>query len=245
MEKIFCIVEMAIAAGAEDRFRVAAPACMAAARADLTGTSAYEWFLAEDGRHCTVIEIYDGADAIAHHSRTVGATIPPLLDIATFSLEFAGDVPDAVIDRMRARLGDARMNGPRFQGLLTEAATGQISRDAGTMIFAVARFSILPGRHAEFRELAAEAFGLVQANEPGTIGYEWFLDGDECLTVDIYRDAAALAAHMANAGPTMAKILRIVESDTRIYGALPEAMRGRFKPELGVRYIAPQLQGVM
>jgi len=115
-------------------------------------------------------------------------------------------------------------------------------------IFGIVHMDIAPGKEAEFRAFAEEVFALVDAHEPDTIGYEWFLspDGGKCLTIDVYRNVAGLGAHMKNAGPTMSRILELLsESDTRLYGAVPPAVRERFKPELGVRYVAPQLQGIM
>jgi hypothetical protein len=50
---------------------------------------------------------------------------------------------------------------------------------------------------------------------------------------------------MANAGPAMAKLLRIVKSRTQIYGAVPPEIRAKLKPELGVTYGGAQLGGIM
>jgi quinol monooxygenase YgiN len=247
MEKIFGIVDMQIAPGATAEFARAGRACIEAASNDLTGTTLYEWFVSDDGTRAMVIESYDGAEAVALHGRMVGKVIPAVLDVATFEITFAGDVPDAVVARMRERLGKAEVFGARFQGRLTGPAAGVRGPDAGHMIFAIARFSIQPGKREEFDVLAREAFALVEANEPGTHAYEWFLNpaGTECLTLDVYRDVAALKAHMGNAGATMGKLLQIVKSETVIYGALPAEMRAKFKPELGVRYGGEQLGGIM
>lgn len=247
MGKIYGIVRMDIHDGATDQFRARAAEILEAAKPDLTGTIAYEWFLAEHGRTAWVIEIYDDAAAIAHHSKMVGKYMAALKETASVSIEFAGDVPEAMMEQMRARLGDVGYAGPRLQGLLEAPAPASVGPKVGEMIFAVARFAIHPGKLEQFRTLAAEAFDLVQANEPGTLAYEWFVnaEGTECLTLDIYEDAAALGAHMANAGPTMGKILQIVTSDVQIFGALPDAMRAKFRPGVGATFVAPQLQGVM
>jgi quinol monooxygenase YgiN len=247
MEKIFGLVHMRIAPGARERFRERALACIAAASRDLTGTTAYEWFIAPDGTEAYVIEIYDGPEAVAVHSRMVGTTVLEVTQLAKFELTFAGEVPEALLARMRERLGRAEYFGPRLQGRLQGKAPGVVGESAGSMIFAVARFAVHPGREQEFRTLAREAFALVQANEPGTLAYEWFLNesGTECLTIDAYRDAAALKAHMLNAGPVMDKILKVVKSESRIYGAVPEPMRARFRPEVGVTFGGEQLGGVM
>jgi len=247
MEKIFGIVRMKIAPGATATFRERARACIEAASKDLTGTAAYEWFLAPDGNQALVIEVYDDAEAVALHSRMVGGTVPAVVEIAKFEITFAGDVPDPIIERMRSRLGRAELFGSRFQGRLTHEAAGSKGRDAGSMIFAIARFTIDPGRQDEFHALAREAFSLVQENEPDTLAYEWFMNaaGTECLTIDVYRNAAALVKHMANAGPAMGKLLGIVKSNTQIYGAVPPEIRAKLKPELGVTYGGVQLGGIM
>jgi quinol monooxygenase YgiN len=247
MGKIFGIVHMDIKAGQEAAFREAAVQTIEAAKADLTGTVAYEWFLAEDGRSCTVLEIYDDMAAIAIHSRLVGKMLAPVKEAAVFSLEFAGDPPPDFVEGIRQRLGAAEVFGPLFQGRLQAPAAGIVGPHAGTMIFAVARFAIHPGKEAEFRDVAQQCFAAVEAREPGTLGYEWFLspDGSKCLTIDVYRDQEALATHMANAGPIMARILPLIDSDTRVYGAVSEESRANFKPGLAVQYVAPQIGGVM
>ncbi|ALQ02635.1 MULTISPECIES: putative quinol monooxygenase [Pseudomonas] len=247
MEKIFGIVHMDIAPGAEQTFRECAQACVEAARKDLTGTTAYEWFLSEDGRSCTVLEIYDGLDALTHHGQMVGHTLAPVMDIAKFNILFAGDVPAALIERMGQRLGKVEYFGERFQGRLIASAPARAGAGEENMIFAVARFSVMPGKEAVFRALAEECFAVVGGNEPDTLGYEWFLNssGTECLTVDVYRDERALATHMKNAGPIMAKILQVVRSDVKLYGHVSAEMRKRFLGGLGVQFMAPQIQGVM
>jgi len=247
MEKIFGIVRMQIAPGATTMFRERALACVEAAGRDLTGTAAYEWFLSPDGTEGLVIEVYDDAEAIALHGRMVGDTVPSVVEIAKFDITFAGEVPDAIIERMRSRLGRAEHFGARFQGRLTRPAAGCKGPEAGSMIFAIARFSIEPGRQNEFDALAREAFSLVERSEPDTLAYEWFLNaaGTQCMTVDVYRNADALMKHMANAGPAMGKLIRIVKSNTQIYGAVPPEVRAKLKPELGVTYGGPQLGGIM
>ena len=247
MEKIFGIVRMQIAPGATETFRERALACIGAASKDLTGTAAYEWFLAPDGNEALVIEVYDDVEAVALHGRMVGGTVLSVVEVAKFNITFAGDVPDPIIERMRSRLGRAELFGSRFQGRLTHEAAGSKGRDAGSMIFAIARFSIEPGKQEEFNALAREAFSLVEKHEPDTLAYEWFLNaaGTECLTIDVYRNPAALMKHMANAGPAMARVLRIVKSTTQIYGAVPPEVRTKLRPELGVTYGGAQLGGIM
>jgi quinol monooxygenase YgiN len=74
-------------------------------------------------------------------------------------------------------------------------------------IRATAEVSIPPGKINEFKVLAAEIIAKVQANEPGTFSYEYFLSSDEskCYVVQYYKDSEAVLAHLENirdlAGP--------------------------------------------
>lgn len=129
MEKIFGIVPIKLAPGMTGEFRTRGLACIAAASKDLTGTSAYEWFVSPDGSEALVIEIYDDTEAVAIHGRMVGSTVMSMVERAKFEILSAGVV-----------------------GL-----------NAGTMIFAVARFAIQPGKQDEFRALAREAFARVES----------------------------------------------------------------------------------
>lgn len=60
----------------------------------------------------------------------------------------------------------------------------------------VARFSIKVGKAKEFDELVAAA--LVQArSEDGVEDYSFYVNGQDCVVHEAYRDSAALAAHAA------------------------------------------------
>ena len=247
MGKIYCIVHMDVAEGRAEDFRAAAKVCAAAAASDLAGTVAYEWFLDDNGRDATVIEIYDDPAAIALHSRVVGPHVMAVKEMATFSLDFAGDVPEAIADGMRKRLGAVTMFGPRFQGIVDAPASGKANENSGGMIFASSRFRIPAGKLEAFKALAADAYKRTIENDPGTVTYEWFFNADnsEALTLDTYRDVEAMKAHTMNAGPAMQQLMKLAPAETMIYGALPEKMRERFAPELGVRFGGAQIAGVM
>jgi quinol monooxygenase YgiN len=247
MEKIYALVTMRVEPGHTEAFIAAARACHDAASQDLAGTHAYEWFLSDDGLTATVVEAYDDAEALAHHGRVAGPAVAGIREHARLAIEFAGDVPKPVLDRMRERLGDVPFRGRRILGRMSEPSVGRLGTQDGKLIVATASFTVHPGEEARFRGLAEECFDRVVANEPGTIGYEWFLseNGRECLTIDIYRDADALSAHMANAGPVMARIIPVVDSRTAIYGAVPPEVRARLKPELGTIWGGRQLHGVI
>jgi len=74
-------------------------------------------------------------------------------------------------------------------------------------IRAIAKVSIIEGKINEFRKLAAEIIDKVEANEPDTLSYEYFLSSDEsqCYVFQTYKDSEAVLAHLRNiadlAGP--------------------------------------------
>ena len=74
-------------------------------------------------------------------------------------------------------------------------------------IRAVAEVSILAGKIGEFKKLAAQIMAKVEADEPNTISYDYFLSSDEsqCCVVQSYKDSEAVLAHLSSiaglAGP--------------------------------------------
>ena len=101
MEKIYGFVSIDIHEGQTEAFIERARACHDAAIPDLTGTQVYDWFLSADGRKAFVLEVYDNAEAVAHHGKMAGGKVGNLLDISDFRIMFAGDVPDVLVERMR------------------------------------------------------------------------------------------------------------------------------------------------
>ena len=69
-------------------------------------------------------------------------------------------------------------------------------------IRAIAEVSIPEGKINEFKKMAAEIIDKVEANEPNTLSYEWFLSNDEskCYVVQSYKDSEAVMAHLGNIG---------------------------------------------
>lgn len=67
-------------------------------------------------------------------------------------------------------------------------------------IRAVAEVSIPEGKADEFKRLATEIIDRVEASEPNTLSYEWFLSEDEsmCYIVQLYKDSEAVVAHLKN-----------------------------------------------
>jgi quinol monooxygenase YgiN len=94
-------------------------------------------------------------------------------------------------------------------------------------LLGIARFRFLPGRRDEYLRLAEQARVLVEANEPGTLQYDLYMNAgqSECLVIERYRDSQAAMDHAANIGPMFADVLATVEI---VHGEL----LGDLSPEL-------------
>lgn len=99
-----------------------------------------------------------------------------------------------------------------------------------------AKFKIHPGQLAAFKALARQASEIVNAREPGTRFYEWYMnaDGTECVALDSYVDIDAMKVHIQNIGPIMRQLLAISDRYVEIYGLdpLPE-LQGRSTTKSG------------
>ena len=68
-----------------------------------------------------------------------------------------------------------------------------------SMIRVVVTLKIEPGKRSEFIEVIKEGTIGLEASEPRTKGYEWYMDdNDQCIVVETYEDSAAIFEHMAN-----------------------------------------------
>lgn len=245
MDKIYGFVPIAIAEGRTEDFIAGARQCHEAALPDLTGTQAYEWFLSDDGRQAYVVEVYDDPAAVAHHSKMMDGRVGKLKELAEFRITFAGAVPEDMRAAMRARLGAVDYVGPRAYGRLTTPTPHRSPPPGDQRVLAVAWFTPKAGEAERLRDLARDSFERAVANDPGTAAYEWFFGEDGgCVALDIYESPEAMLAHMANCGPIMGQILQIASSKTIVFGALPDQIESRLRPELGITRFKRRLHGV-
>jgi quinol monooxygenase YgiN len=79
-------------------------------------------------------------------------------------------------------------------------------------ILGIARFRFHEGKREEYLRLSEQARELVEANEPGTLGYDLYLNADqtECMVIERYRDSEAAMQHAANLGHLFADVLATV-----------------------------------
>jgi quinol monooxygenase YgiN len=80
-------------------------------------------------------------------------------------------------------------------------------------VLGIARFRFLEGKRDEYLRLSEQARALVEANEPGTLQYDLYMNEDlsECLVIERYRDSQAAMDHAANLGHIFADVLATVE----------------------------------
>jgi quinol monooxygenase YgiN len=86
-------------------------------------------------------------------------------------------------------------------------------------LLGIARFRFHEGKREEYLRLSDEATELVRANEPGTLQYDLFMNGDqsECMIIERYWDSEAAMAHAANVGHLFAAVFETV---TLVHGEL-------------------------
>lgn len=93
----------------------------------------------------------------------------------------------------------------------------------------VLELEILDGQEEAFRELMKEMVAATEANEPGTVNYEWSVDaaGKFCAIHERYVDSAAVMVHMATFGKVYAKRFLSVLAPKRmtVFGSPDEEVK--------------------
>jgi quinol monooxygenase YgiN len=92
------------------------------------------------------------------------------------------------------------------------------------------------------KALLDEMVAATQADEPGTLNYEWFIsaDGKQCHIYERYADSAALMTHLGNFGSKFAKRFMSLLQPTRfvVYGNTDDQVKSGLAG-LGPVYMAP------
>lgn len=75
----------------------------------------------------------------------------------------------------------------------------------------VLELEIADGGLDAFKECAQSACALVEASEPQTVSYRWFLNADEtkCYIIEWYPNAEVIPAHLELVGPTLGEMLKV------------------------------------
>lgn len=81
-------------------------------------------------------------------------------------------------------------------------------------VYWILELDVQAGRENDFRVLMAEMVSATQANEPGTLNYEWNtnVDGKLCHIYERYVDSAAVMTHLGTFGEKFAsRFLKILK----------------------------------
>lgn len=83
--------------GKIDEFKQKAAELTGKVEANEPGALSYEWFLSDDKRACTLVEVYKDSGAVMAHLGNVGDLLGPLLEVAPLSgLFILGNPSDQV-----------------------------------------------------------------------------------------------------------------------------------------------------
>jgi len=70
-------------------------------------------------------------------------------------------------------------------------------------------FTIADGKSDDFKALAESYVAATEANEPDTLGYQWYRaeEGNKCLLQETFSSSEALLTHLGNVGPSLPELL--------------------------------------
>ncbi|AIF82882.1 hypothetical protein NTE_00804 [Candidatus Nitrososphaera evergladensis SR1] len=107
-----------------------------------------------------------------------------------------------------------------------------------------AEFTIEEGKIEEYKQLVQEMSRVVEANEPDTIDYQFYLNRDEtkCIVHETYANSEAALAHNTGVAsqtilPKISKVARISRFD--VYGNPSDELRkvlASFSPQIYNRF---------
>jgi quinol monooxygenase YgiN len=95
-------------------------------------------------------------------------------------------------------------------------------------VFFVVELEVKPGQVDELQSVMEEMAAVTQADEPGTLNYEWFLtdDGSACYIFERYADAEAGVVHSRTFPPELSqRAMAFRPTRLTAYGSLSEAIR--------------------
>lgn len=106
------------------------------------------------------------------------------------------------------------------------------------MIRIVAKLDVTEGKLDEFIEVAKNITKTLNIKEPGTTGFEWYLNGNECTVIETYKDSEAILQHMQNSAkgelrspiPDLASL-----AEMHIFGPANDAVKNALAPR-GVKF---------
>ncbi|OFV84427.1 MAG: hypothetical protein A2W26_07460 [Acidobacteria bacterium RBG_16_64_8] len=105
----------------------------------------------------------------------------------------------------------------------------------------IVRQGIKQGMLEKFKELSTAYTEGTQANEPATLGYEWFIseDGSSCYLNEFYGSSKAFLLHFESLGPKLGAMLEISPLEEMIVLGDPSLKVKEMLGELGAKFYTP------
>jgi quinol monooxygenase YgiN len=181
----------------------------------------YNWYRDESG--FTLLEQHTDSAGILLHTRNQAAQRERFLALAQLSLEVYGEVDAAVRAQLSTLGASYHPYVAGFSRYPDELPAGydQPGEDAETgQVQLTAHFQVADGRGGDFLDVVAEAAELVEAREPGMLGYLWYelAPGREYLLLEQYSDREHILFHRDNAAAQRGKFQSMSTSDVRVFG---------------------------
>ena len=115
MSEITLLVEIDVHEGKTDAFKAAVTELVASVEANEPGALRYDFYLSQDGRHDSNVEVFKDSDAVIAHMANVRDLLPILLEAATFTrIEVLGDISAAALET----LGEVASSGHQLMARL-------------------------------------------------------------------------------------------------------------------------------
>jgi quinol monooxygenase YgiN len=75
----------------------------------------------------------------------------------------------------------------------------------------ILEWTITRGQQGAFKKLALAAIEAAKADEPGTLGYQWYFSKDEskCYVAESYADAGSMMTHLENVAPVLSEFFKL------------------------------------
>lgn len=98
-------------------------------------------------------------------------------------------------------------------------------------LIGIVRFAFHPGQVEEFKRLSKECLAVVRADDPGTLSYDTYFNGDEsrAVVIERFRDEKALIVHSQNMERFMASIMATGDVEGELLGELSPELQAQME----------------
>jgi quinol monooxygenase YgiN len=111
---------------------------------------------------------------------------------------------------------------------------------AGSPIRLIVHQTISPEGLGEFRRLAELGAANAQSAEPGTLGYEFFMDdsGTECYLNEYYADSKSFLTHFGNVRPILEQAMKVSDLAEVVVLGRPSPEAKAALDKIGAKYFS-------